>query len=232
MCLRTGPTPSRPGPEPRVRRPRAVIVSAAMTARHQRGPAIWRAAQLGLMPVAALAVHQLRYWLAFGGRAGTALQLQGHSYLHSLAPWVVAVLALSVGIFLRALGRAFGGGASVSRLAISFVGLWLLCALALMAVYSAQELLEGLFATGHPAGLTGVLGYGGCWSIPASLAVGLVLAAVFHGTTWVIEEVAARHSASMPGPPQRPTPRRVPRDIFMLGPAPMAEGWSGRGPPA
>ncbi len=36
-----------------------------------------------------MAVHQLRYVLAFGGGAGLELQRQGHSYLHSLAPWAI-----------------------------------------------------------------------------------------------------------------------------------------------
>ncbi len=136
-----------------------------MTVRQQRGPAVWRLAQLGMMPAGALAVHQLRYWLAYGGHAGTALRLQGHSYLHSIAPWVVLVMAFSVGSFLRALGRAFGGRCSVSRFTLSFVGLWLVCALSLVIVYSSQEFLEGLFATGHPAGLVGIFGFGGWWSI-------------------------------------------------------------------
>jgi hypothetical protein len=202
-----------------------------MTVRRQRGQAISRLAQLGLMPAAAFAVHQLRYWLAFGGRAGTALQLQGHSYLHSLAPWIGLLVALSVGVFVRALGRALGGRCSVARFTISFFGLWLVCAVALMAVYSVQELLEGLFAGGHPAGLVGIFGYGGWWSVPAALAVGLVLAALFHGTGWAIREVAARHARMVRAESARLTPSRAPQDAFILRPAPLAGGWSGRGPP-
>ena len=36
-------------------------------------------------------------------------------------------------------------------------------AVGLLAVYAGQELLEGLFATGHPQGLVGIFGDGGLW---------------------------------------------------------------------
>lgn len=57
----------------------------------------------------------------------------------------------------------------------------LACAACLVAIYVCQEFLEGLFATGHPAGLVGVFDYGGWWSVPAAVGVGLVIAAAFHG---------------------------------------------------
>ena len=59
-----------------------------------------------LVPVAAFAVHQLRFWLAFGANAGLELTRKGHSYLHSLVPWLVLVIGFAVGGFLWALGRA------------------------------------------------------------------------------------------------------------------------------
>ena len=123
------------------------------------------------MPAGAFAVHQLRYWLAYGNRAGFELAAQGHSYLHSVVPWIVLLIALAVGTFLLALGRALGGGGSLPRYTLSFAALWLLCAACLVAMYTTQEFLEGLFATGHPGGLAGMFGYGGLWSIPAALAV-------------------------------------------------------------
>jgi hypothetical protein len=193
---------------------------------------IRRLALLGVMPAATLTVHQLRYWLAFGGRAGPELQLQGHAYLHSAVPWVVVPLTIVVGAFLSALGRALGGERSVSRYTVSFLALWLVCAAALVVVYAAQEFLEGLFATGHPAGLVGIFGYGGWWSIPSALAVGLVLAAVFHGARWVLREVAERYLPSARARPRHGQPVPVPDVAVLLRPAPLAGGWSGRGPPA
>jgi hypothetical protein len=202
-----------------------------MAVRTQRSFSLGRLASLALMPGAAFAVHQLRYWFAFGGRAGAELQAQGHSYLHSVVPWLVLLLAISAGVFLRALGRALGGQCSLQRCSISFAGLWLLCGACLVAIYVSQEFLEGLFATGHPAGLAGIFGYGGWWSIPAAFAVGLVLAAAFHGAQWVLGEVASRCACH---PAQRShwnTSARVPRDVRPVRLAPLAGGWSGRGPP-
>lgn len=201
-----------------------------MTARRHRDGTISRIAAVALLPAGAFAVHQLRYWLAFGSRAGIELQQQGHSYLHSLVPWVVLLIAVALGSFLRALGRAMGGDRPLPRYTLSFVALWLLCAACLLVIYISQELLEGLFATGHPPGLAGVFGYGGWWSIPAALAVGLVLATVFCGARRVLHEVA-RRAGDMRVPAIAPE-AACPRDMVLMPRlAPMAGGWSGRGPP-
>jgi hypothetical protein len=196
----------------------------------ERRAVIMRLAPLALMPAAAFAVHQLRYWLAYGDRAGAVLARQGHAYLHSLAPWLVLLLAIAVGIFLRALGRAFGGHRSIQRYALSFVALWAACAAGLVAVYASQELLESLLASGHPAGLAGIFGYGGWWSIPASVCIGLVLAAFLHGARWVLRVTAERHTRR-PAGRRRVTGLRLPHGVLVPRPAPVAAGWSGRGPP-
>jgi hypothetical protein len=203
-----------------------------MVVRARRGGWIRRLAPLALMPAAACAVHQLRYWLAFGGRATAELQVQGHAYLHSALPWVMVLVALWLGVFLRALGRALAGQSSVSRFTISFTALWLVCALCLVGIYACQEFLEGMFLAGHPAGLIGIFGYGGWWAIPGSLAVGLVLAAVFHGAGWVLHEVT--ELCRPPGRRIRAPMRQpgVPTGARLLRPVPLAGGWSGRGPPS
>src|ERR1700756_4202465 len=149
-------------------------------------------AQAGLLPPAALAVHELRYVLAFGPNAGIELQRQGHAYLHSFAPWIAVAAALVAGAFLRALGRAFTGRTSVPRLSVSFATLWLACTSCLIAIYVGQELLEGVFAAGHPTGWIGVFGYGGWWSIPVAACIGLVLAAVYPAAHWVLGEGSRR----------------------------------------
>jgi hypothetical protein len=184
-----------------------------------------------LVPAGALAVHQLRYWLAFGSNATAELRAQGHSYLHSLVPWIVLLVAISAGVFLRALGRALGGRSSLPRHTLSFAALWLVCAACLVAVYVCQEFLEGLFATGHPGGLVGIFGYGGWWSVPAALAVGLGVAAVFHGARWVLREIAQRHQRPVGSPRRRASAARAPRASVLLRLEPLADGWSDRGPP-
>ena len=190
-----------------------------------------RLAPAALMPPAAFAVHQLRYWLAYGNHAGIELQRQGHSYLHSLAPWIVVLVALAIGTFLCALGRAFSGQRSLPRYTVSFAALWLICSTCLVGIYVGQELLEGVLATGHPLGLAGVFGYGGWWSLPAAACVGLVLTAVFHSARWVLHEVARRRACvAQDGAPVLVGVLR-PRDAFIPRPAPLAAGASGRGPP-
>jgi hypothetical protein len=184
-----------------------------------------------LMPVAAFAVHQLRYYLAYGSAAGAVLARTGHSYLHSVVPWIAVGVALAAGGFMWALGRAVAGQRSVARFTISFVGLWVVCSACLVAIFACQESLEGLFAAGHPAGLVGIFGYGGWWSIPAAVCVGLVLAAVFHGARWVLDEVVQRHGRVQSGAAGRVASIPRPADVVVCRPAPLAEGWSGRGPP-
>ena len=200
----------------------AGVDSRAMVRRLGRG---------ALMPVAALLVHQLRYVLAFGGQAGVELARQGHAYLHSLVPWIVLLVGVAVGAFLWALGRTLGGQRSLSRYAFSLAGLWIVCSGCLVAIYVVQELLEGLFATGHPLGLVGIFGYGGWWAVPVAVCVGLVLATIFHGARWVLDEIAGRRRLHARPRSARRGPVLRWRDAVLPALAPLADGWSGRGPP-
>jgi hypothetical protein len=203
-----------------------------MALRADRRGAVRAVARAAMVPAAAFAVHQLRYLLAYGGAAGVELQRQGHSYLHSLVPWIVLLFGLAVGGFLTALGRAMSGHRSLPRYSFSLVGLWLTCSACLLVIYVSQEFLEGLFATGHPAGLAGIFGYGGWWSVPAALCVGLVLAALFHGARWVLAEVAARGGAAPQAVATAGPQGWGVSDVLRPRVAPLALGWSGRGPPS
>lgn len=191
-----------------------------------------RATAGALLAPAAFAVHQLRYMLAYGAATGPELQRTGHSYLHSVVPWLIMLLAVAAGGVLRDLGRAFARQTTPKRYSLSLVALWAACTGALVAIFAGQELLEGVFATGHPAGLSGIFGYGGWWALPAAACIGLVLAAVFHGARWIVDAVARRATQ-----PQRAA--RLPESVaarssrsFTLTPAPLLAGWSSRGPPA
>jgi hypothetical protein len=190
-----------------------------------------RAIPIALMPAGAFAVHQLRYVLAYHHLAGAELARDGHAYLHSLVPWIVLMLAVTTGGFLRSLGRAFAGHRSPARYTISLTLLWGLCAAGLILIYVFQEWLEGLLATGHPAGWAGIFGYGGWWSIPAAAAVGLVLAASFHGALWVLREIAQRRRTPRLLSPRPVSSNRPPNELRLPRLAPLANGWSGRGPP-
>lgn len=186
----------------------------------------------GLIPIAAFAVHQLRFLLAFGGGAGAELRETGHSYFHSVVPWIMLVVGLSVGGFLWSLGRAASGRRSVSGGGLSFLKLWLACAACLLAIYCTQETLEGLFATGHPTGIEGIFGFGGLWSIPSAIGVGLVLTVVMYGTQWTLDEVGRRFGARIERPAQRIPLAVAPHEVVRLPISPLVGGWCDRGPPA
>ena len=183
------------------------------------------------MPVAAFMVHQLRYYLAYGAGWQAELARTGHSYLHSVVPWLVMLVAVSVGGFLWGLGRAFAGQRSLPRYTASLFGLWATCSACLIALFVCQEFLEGLFATGHPAGLVGIFGYGGWWAVPASVCVGLILATLYHGALWVLDAVARRRAGARVLRVNRPARAVAPAVVLIAPLAPLVGGWSDRGPP-
>jgi hypothetical protein len=186
--------------------------------------------RIALLPPAAYAVHQLRYMLAYGSAAGPELRETGHSYLHSVVPWLVMLIALAAGCFLVRVGRAFARPATPRAVTLSFAATWLVCAGALVAIFACQETLEGWFAAGHPGGWNAVFGFGGWWAVPVSACIGLVLASVFHGAGWIVRTVAARRARL--GHPGSPTP-----SILWTGrtavatQSPWLGACSSRGPP-
>src|SRR4051794_37807013 len=108
-----------------------------------------------IVPAAALVVHQLRFTLAYGSQAKQVLAAEWHSYLNSLAPWLVLLLALGLGSFVLRVARAARDGAE-RRPARRLLEVWALAWASLVAIYVAQEFLEGLFAVGHPSGAAGI----------------------------------------------------------------------------
>jgi hypothetical protein len=189
------------------------------------------AGRIGLLPFAAFAVHQLRYELAYGSRASAELRETGHSYLHSVVPWLVALVALTVGGFVWQAAGALRGGNAPSRRRRSFLAVWAICAAALIVIFATQETLEGIFATGHPGGFAAVFGDGGWWAVPVASAIGLVLALIFHGAWWVVRTLADLRRRR---PPLRGVAAAQIRaaQTFLAAPAPLISGWSTRGPPA
>ncbi|HEX7291138.1 MAG TPA: hypothetical protein VF250_08440 [Conexibacter sp.] len=191
-----------------------------------------------LMPAAALAVHRARYELAFGADAPRALAAQGHAYLSSLAPWLVLMAALGLGVSLGALAQRWArGGGEIGAVArtprLAGVRMWLLASTALFAIFAGQELLEGWFASGHAAGLAAVVGGGGWWALPAALVAGGLLTLALRAGACVEEALAelapvrlalraAARSAARVLRPSDPAPRP---------PAPLARAAAGRAPP-
>jgi hypothetical protein len=183
-----------------------------------------------LMPVAALAVHQLRYLLAYGPKGSSELAATGHSYLDSLTPWLVLLLALGVGGFLGRLARAWRAGEDGGPQHRGALGVWLAATAGLILIYAGQEFLEGLFATGHPAGLAGIFGHGGLWALPAALAVGAVLALLVRGGRAAIA-FAARLGRARPRGRRRLALARRPAAPVLIPPSPLAACSAGRAPP-
>lgn len=188
-------------------------------------------ARAALVPLAAFAVHQLRYLLTYGSGAGAELTDTGHSYLQSVVPWIVLLVGVSVGAFLRSLGQAASGQRSGPGRRLSFLALWFACAACLLTIYCTQEFLEGLFATGHPTGIEGIFGFGGLWAIPSAVGVGLGLATILYGARWTLEQVSSRRRSTLHVPFQRPLRVARPRDVVRVPAGPLVRGWCDRGPP-
>jgi hypothetical protein len=188
--------------------------------------AVARAA--ALLGLGALALHQLRYLLAFGPASGEALHREGHGYLAQTIPILVALAAAVIAATL--LLGALRGGRRAAR-----SGVWsaFFYAGALLAVFATQELAEGALAPGHPAGIAGLVS-GGAWvAAPLALALGAVVA--------VAERLLDRADAALalalaPGDPPRPSPEPGPPAMAIprtpLAAAPLAFGIARRPPPA
>lgn len=189
---------------------------------------------MALLPLAALAVHQLRYGLAFGAGAQERLAQEGHAYLGSVEALAVMLCAVALGSFLSRLAGAWcarpaaSAGGATARLGL--LKLWATAALVLVAIYSGQELLEGMLTAGHPPGVEGVLGHGGWLMLPLSVAIGGLLALLLRGAQAVLAYVrrvrAARPPAALASAPRlRPVLVALRRRSELAGCAP------GRAPP-
>lgn len=137
--------------------------------------------------VAALGVHELRYVLAYGGRASDELAHQGHGYLMTLTPLVGVILAFALGGLLTGLARS---GEREPPTTVRFRKLWPLATAGLLVIYGSQEMLEGMLSPGHPGGINAILAGGGWVALPLALVGGLATALAVR-----IAEFVQRHAA-------------------------------------
>ena len=179
-----------------------------------------------LLGLGALSVHELRYLVGYGQDAGRALSAHGHSYLTLATTLVVLGCILALGVFLAAIARGDGNrrGRRSKLLPVAVSA-----ALALIAIYSVQELLEGLVASGHPSGVAGVWGAGGWSAAPIASAIGVVIALLLRGAEAVLAHFGRgrtrlrwRGCVPAPRPPERPAIAR------QVG---LARHLAGRAPP-
>jgi hypothetical protein len=187
-----------------------------------------RPSGLLLIPAAALVVHQARYTLAYGMHANAELAAQGHSYLHSLVPWTILALGVGASLFVRRLARTARTGHSGAFTRVSAAVLWAVTTFGLIAIYAVQETLEALSTSGHPAGVSGVLGHGGWYAGPAAAVVALGVVAVLRVGRAVLRFATrfAPQSARL-----RTSRGRPPFSVALVAAAPLALAAAGRAPP-
>lgn len=133
-----------------------------------------RLRSVALLGAGSLALHQLRYRIAYGEDTPAALAREGHGYLDALAPLVALLVGAAVLDFVLAIASR-GGPRAGPRTR------WIAASLTLLAVYLCQESLEGLLAGGHPSGLAAMFANGGWVSLPLAGALGAVLALAVRG---------------------------------------------------
>lgn len=176
---------------------------------------------IALLAAGSAAVHQLRYAIGYGPHAGHALTAQGHAYLDLLLPFLAALALVALAWMVRApIAAAPGRRLSLRRT-------WATAFAALVGAYFAQELLEGVFAAGHPTGLAGVLGSDGWTAIVLAAPISLLVALGLRGD----EALAPRALGRMRARPVDATPflaampAAAPVRPALAGPLPA------RGPP-
>jgi len=195
-----------------------------MSMRRRPGSTLRSAA---LIALAALAVHQLRYLLAFGSDAHTELLRQGHAYLFQSLPVLIGfgISAIAAGL-VRAVLRGPAGAAIESHRLRA-----LLYATSIAAVFAVQETAEGLLFAGHAGGIAAVFAAGGWLALPLVILFGGLCAALDGGLA-KLESLVARGESRRPRPrAQRCHCLTGSRTAVPLASLPLAFGLARRPPP-
>ena len=124
-----------------------------------------------LLSAGVLAVHQLRYLLAFGDDVDAALGASGHGYLTFAQPGIGVCLTFAIAAVLRRVASGRSSESSIDRRKLV-----VLFGVALLIAYAGQELIEGELAAGHTTGLAGIFGGGGWIAVPLAGVIGELLA--------------------------------------------------------
>jgi hypothetical protein len=182
---------------------------------------------IALLSAGALGVHELRF-LAACGDAQAACGSPGHAYLALAGPLAGMLLAVALGGLL---GELLRPGRSGTARAPSFGARWAACAVALVAVYSVQELVEALATPGRAAGVAAVLGSGGWWALVFAVLVGAIVALLLRGAEAAVAWASARRRLRLPL--TRPLVAVAPLSLPLVSPAaPRAGSLGARAPPA
>jgi hypothetical protein len=153
---------------------------------------------VALLAAGSAAVHQLRYAVGYGHNAAGALAAQGHAYLTALLPFFAALVVVVIAAMLRApLTPAHGRRPSLRSA-------WVAAFVTLVAVFFAQELLEGIFSTGHPHGLAGVFGADGWVAVLLAAPIALLIAVALRGNGALDPGLRLRFGLIVPRAAQAP----------------------------
>src|SRR3954470_24642521 len=175
-----------------------------------------------ILALGAFALHQLRYLIASVAPSAA----EGHRYMGDLLPALaVLVLAAVMGTVLRGTEAASPARAPFARRVLVF-------AVALLAIYVSQELLEGLIAADRPVGFGALLAGGGWVALPLAAAIGALAALLVRLLEGVERVIAMIHTER---PPRSRAPAVRGRALRAHGPpllsAPLACGLARRPPP-
>ena len=138
------------------------------------------------------------------------------------------LLGLALGAFLVRVARALAGRADTAPRR-SFAALWLLSTASLVAIYVAQELLEGVFAAGHPPGSPGCSATAAGGRSPPPSCVGAALAALLRLASAVV--VSAARLAARPAPDGGARAARAAALGLLAAAGVLASAAAGRAPP-
>jgi len=178
-----------------------------------------------LISVGALAVHDLRFLLAYRGGASRELSVTGHGYLGDVTPLAMGALALAIAAFAW---RLLNPHVEEARLP-SMRRVWAFATVVLLAIYSSQEWIEGRLSPGHASGLAGIFGSGGWLAVPLAIVVALVIALLLRGAEAAIAR-AAKPRARLLRP--RPLLTLSPPSVWRpLTDGTLARSLAPRGPP-
>jgi hypothetical protein len=176
-----------------------------------------------ILALGAFALHQLRYLLTIGSSA--ELAQAAHHYMADLLPPVaVLVLAGAVATLIRGTEGATPSSAPLGRRIAVF-------AVALLAIYVGQELLEGTIAAGQPAGVAALLSNGGWLALPLALGIGALSALLARALEGVERAIAIVHAERVRLRAPAVRGRAIPALGFRLPSAPLAFGLARRPPP-
>ncbi len=158
-----------------------------------------------LLSGCSLALHELRWALA------PAAQEPSHGYIPFAGALAGLLVALAAAQLIARVARRRGEPAT-----LAFRSAWPLAVVALLAVFSVQELAEGALIT--PGALL---------AAPLAVGLGALVALALAGACALVSAAARPAGRARPRPPALPRPRR--RDSWSQ--RVLALHLAGRGPP-